>query len=106
MSSKRKGSIGKHLPDWDEKAMEINRADVAELVDARDLKSLDGNIVWVRVPPPAPAFARVRARLPRRSLLAKAGFCLRATAGKPHALTGYAWRSRARPLGRSVPGVG
>jgi hypothetical protein len=33
-------SIGKHLPDWDEKAMEINRADVAELVDARDLKCL------------------------------------------------------------------
>jgi hypothetical protein len=36
------------------KAMEINRADVAELVDARDLKSLDGNVVRVRVPPPAP----------------------------------------------------
>jgi hypothetical protein len=32
-------SIGKHLPDWDEKAMEINRADVAELVDARDFKN-------------------------------------------------------------------
>ena len=29
-------------------------ADVAELVDARDLKSLDGNVVWVRLPPPAP----------------------------------------------------
>jgi hypothetical protein len=70
-------SIGKHLPDWDEKAMEINRADVAELVDARDLKSLDGNIVWVRVPPPAPRFAP----------------------------TGYAWRSHARPLARSVSGV-
>ena len=42
-------------------------ADVAELVDARDLKSLDGNVVWVRVPPPAPRFA----------------------------LTGYAWRSHA-----------
>jgi hypothetical protein len=27
------------LPAWDEKAMEINDADVAELVDARDLKS-------------------------------------------------------------------
>ena len=38
-----------------EKAMQINEADVAELVDARDLKSLDGNVVWVRVPPPAPA---------------------------------------------------
>src|SRR6478609_6831740 len=36
----------------------IPNADVAELVDARDLKSLDGNVVWVRVPPPAPAFAR------------------------------------------------
>jgi hypothetical protein len=38
--------------------MQINNADVAELVDARDLKSLDGNIVWVRVPPPAPALGR------------------------------------------------
>jgi hypothetical protein len=36
---KRKGLIGKHLPARHEKAMEINRADVAELVDARDLKS-------------------------------------------------------------------
>ena len=35
-------------------SMQINEADVAELVDARDLKSLDGNVVWVRVPPPAP----------------------------------------------------
>ena len=51
---KRKGSIGKRLPARDEKAMQINDADVAELVDARDLKSLDGNVVWVRVPPPAP----------------------------------------------------
>jgi hypothetical protein len=33
----------------------LAKADVAELVDARDLKSLDGNVVWVRVPPPAPA---------------------------------------------------
>ena len=40
--------------------MGINDADVAELVDARDLKSLDGNVVWVRVPPPAPALARER----------------------------------------------
>ena len=38
--------------------MEINRADVAELVDARDLKSLDGNVVWVRLPPPAPKLLR------------------------------------------------
>ena len=38
--------------------MQINDADVAELVDARDLKSLDGNIVWVRSPT-----ARTRTRL-------------------------------------------
>lgn len=31
---------------------------MAELVDARDLKSLDGNVVWVRVPPPAPKVGR------------------------------------------------
>src|SRR5580692_424879 len=36
------------------------KADVAELVDARDLKSLDGNVVWVRVPPPAPMASRHR----------------------------------------------
>jgi hypothetical protein len=41
------------------KAIEIKTADVAELVDARDLKSLDGNVVWVRVPPPAPNKERV-----------------------------------------------
>src|SRR5258705_11198741 len=39
--------------------MEIKVADVAELVDARDLKSLDGNVVWVRVPPPAPSRKRI-----------------------------------------------
>jgi hypothetical protein len=38
-NGKRKGLIGKHLPTQNEKAMEINRADVAELVDARDFKS-------------------------------------------------------------------
>jgi hypothetical protein len=38
------------------------KADVAELVDARDLKSLDGNVVWVRLPPPAPG----RPVLPQR----------------------------------------
>jgi hypothetical protein len=69
-NGKRKGSIGKHLPARDEKAKGINNADVAELVDARDLKSLDGNVVWVRVPPPAPRFA----------------------------LTGYAWRSHAETV--------
>src|ERR1700730_11354932 len=57
-SLQRKGSIGKHLPAWDEKAIEIKHADVAELVDARDLKSLDGNVVWVRGPPPAPNLPR------------------------------------------------
>ena len=46
--------------------MEINKADVAELVDARDLKSLDGNVEWVRVPPPAPSKNAFRATGPRR----------------------------------------
>jgi hypothetical protein len=46
-----------------EKAMEIKVADVAELVDARDLKSLDGNVVWVRVPPPAPMAVPRRKRI-------------------------------------------
>ncbi len=51
---KREGFAAKHLRAKGKEAMEINRADVAELVDARDLKSLDGNVMWVRVPPPAP----------------------------------------------------
>ena len=52
--------------------MEINNADVAELVDARDLKSLDGNVVWVRVPPPAPRFTLgLRVAQPRRAPRAK-----------------------------------
>src|ERR1700730_5446858 len=57
--AKHEGFAAKHLPARDEKAMEINKADVAELVDARDLKSLDGNVVWVRVPPPAPLIGNV-----------------------------------------------
>src|SRR5437870_546249 len=58
-----RGLSGKlsHFPSADKRAKYLNLrqyADVAELVDARDLKSLDGNVVWVRVPPPAPLFDR------------------------------------------------
>jgi hypothetical protein len=53
--AKRDGKPAKHLLFQSENPIQINEADVAELVDARDLKSLDGNVVWVRVPPPAPA---------------------------------------------------
>ena len=42
-------------------ASRSGNADVAELVDARDLKSLDGNVMWVRVPPPAPHLQRLGA---------------------------------------------
>ena len=48
-------NIGKHSLPRGENPIRNNGADVAELVDARDLKSLDGNVVWVRVPPPAPS---------------------------------------------------
>jgi hypothetical protein len=53
--AKHEGLAAKHLRAKGKIAIEFNRADVAELVDARDLKSLDGNVVRVRVPPPAPA---------------------------------------------------
>ena len=49
---------GKHSLPRGENPIRNNGADVAELVDARDLKSLDGNVVWVRVPPPAPTADR------------------------------------------------
>src|SRR5882672_11231671 len=51
---KRERRPGKHSLPRGENPIRNNGADVAELVDARDLKSLDGNVVWVRVPPPAP----------------------------------------------------
>ena len=56
--AKQKDRFAKQQLPGAEKPLSNNDADVAELVDARDLKSLDGNVVWVRVPPPAPAFAR------------------------------------------------
>lgn len=43
--------------------MAINFAGVAELVYARDSKSRVLTDVWVRVPPPAPAFAKASAGL-------------------------------------------
>jgi hypothetical protein len=53
-ASKTRGISAKRLRGIGKKAMQTNGADVAELVDARDLKSLDGNVVRVRLPPPAP----------------------------------------------------
>jgi hypothetical protein len=53
--AKHEGSFAKHLLPQTEKSKQIKHADVAELVDARDLKSLDGNVVRVRFPPSAPA---------------------------------------------------
>jgi hypothetical protein len=53
--AKHEGFLAKQSRFKDEKAIYNNDADVAELVDARDLKSLDGNVVWVRLPPPAPS---------------------------------------------------
>ena len=57
---------------------------MAELVDARDLKSLDGNVVWVRVPPPAPAFAREASEGCRAEADGEGGLCVRELRlGKP-----------------------
>ena len=38
---------------WPNIAVESDKAGVAELADATDSKSVPGNRVWVRVPPPA-----------------------------------------------------
>ena len=35
-------------------------AGVMELADVTDSKSVDGDIVWVRVPPPAPMWVVIR----------------------------------------------
>ena len=58
----------KQLPQDHEKPIRINDADVAELVDARDLKSLDGNVVRVRVPPPAPVKSDIFSHFQAREL--------------------------------------
>ena len=42
------------IPMFVKTANEIKYAGVMELVDVTDSKSVGGNIVWVRVPPPAP----------------------------------------------------
>ncbi len=77
--------------DGGKKLWKIKQADVAELVDARDLKSLDGNVVWVRVPPPAPAFAREREKAAAPEPSGEGGRCGRELRlGKPRAPTGNA----------------
>jgi hypothetical protein len=65
--------------------MEIKVADVAELVDARDLKSLDGNVVWVRVPPPAPGDA-VGARVPPKRLSTQARAAVQVAIPRRHSI--------------------
>src|SRR5712675_1124647 len=86
--------------------MEIKVADVAELVDARDLKSLDGNVVWVRVPPPAPSFARGASEGCPAEACGEGGLCghtLRL--GKPRP-SGLRVAPPRRSSGRSVQGKG
>ena len=39
---------------WSQDDTNKRYATVTELVDERDLKSLDSNVVWVQVPPVAP----------------------------------------------------
>ena len=85
------------MPAWDEKAKGINNADVAELVDARDLKSLDGNVVWVRVPPPAPAFAREAAKAAAPKPLGEGGLV-----SASYCLAGHAKTVRSKRVRHSL----
>src|SRR3954471_3258487 len=81
-------------------------ADVAELVDARDLKSLDGNVVWVRVPPPAPSFAREASEGCPAEACGGGGLCGGALRlGKPRPAGLRVAQPRRSPVGRSVSGV-
>ena len=74
---------------------------MAELVDARDLKSLDGNVVWVRVPPPAPAFARAASEGCHAEADRRRRACSRELRlGRPPPLIGYAWRGHAKTADR------
>jgi hypothetical protein len=65
----RQRQTGKHSLPRGKNPIRNNGADVAELVDARDLKSLDGNVVWVRVPPPAPTAGAERQTRQKRTRL-------------------------------------
>ncbi len=92
---------GAQTPDKiDVAVLNTSRAGVVKLADARDSKSRIRKDVWVRLPPPAPAFARLRRAMARQ---ARASIC---EACRAEACSSFSTRRRAARSSGTTPTSG